>query len=229
MEKIIQLGSREAVNFKDEKGRDVVEFIRPNPEDRENKFRKICNDASVPSFWPEPNQFSTRQDKIYQILATGKVNAVITGGTGRGKTVLCIAALARHHAEGKQVGIVRMANLKYMFEPTRKDETGESEITLLSRYLYPAFLLIDDVGNGTEGPRNVSQHERQVLFDLVSMRQAQGLITWITSNQRPNYLEQAYHDTFMSRMRANDGLIVELGGEDFRSGTDQQSRAAGDQ
>lgn len=207
---------------KDDQGRDVMVPIKNSDEVSEkwktNRFLEMCHKASLPEWLPEISQLDDRQRAIFNALAEGGKHALLMGDTGTGKTIVALLALRTLHQRYKTVGMTRMGRFKWEMEPARKDETGYSEITIMSGMLRPQYLLIDEVGGGTATGRTPSQHERDILFHLVSEREAEGKRTWITSNMTKNKLEDAYGISLVSRLaRAGESIEVELKGGSYRN------------
>lgn len=207
---------------KDTKGQDLYIPVKDGSQSiqghLEAKFLSMRQTAGLPEFLPELQTLDDRQLSIYKRLIKGTESALLMGDTGTGKTVVALLALRDLHFRHRSVSMVRMSRFKWNMEPTRKEETGHSEVTVMKPLLDHRYLLIDEIGGGATPGRSVSEHERKILFDLVSERESSGKLTWITSNLVKAQLEDAYGLNLVSRLaRAGSSIVVELKGGSYRN------------
>ena len=152
-------------------------------------------------------RFSDFQKSVYDDLSNGFKNAVIFGSAGTGKTQIALAALKNLCMGARTVVAMRFTEIKRTFEPRQLEADNSTPLAVLHSLTDPEYLLIDEVGYGQTDRKYVPEHERQVLFDIVSERDAFYKHTWLTTNMTITTLEEVYGDATVSRLGKWDGCV----------------------
>lgn len=192
---------------RDDQGREVAVRGAGREEIMDRAWSRMMAANGLPAALPHSSSFSEDQQTFTAALLRGGKNAVLHGPAGTGKTAVALTALRRLHMAGSIVAATRFLRLKKKFEPAWREHSGESELTLLDRCALPQYLLLDEVGYGSGERTAVTEHERRVLFDLISEREAAGRFTWITTNYPIEQLEAHYGESTTSRLMRRGGCV----------------------
>ena len=204
------LDAQDGVEFalsKDDQGRDIARLKVSLAEKRERSWIRMIKAEGLPLELHPLEGLSEFQRKTIARLSNDGNNAILYGRVGAGKTEVALHAMRVRHMKGLKVVVVRFARVKRQFEPGWRDRTSEDESVVLARYTDPRYLLLDDVGFGSE-TRVPTEHERRVLLDIIDERDASKRPTWITSNQSPRQLNEAYGETLISRLTRKGRVVV---------------------
>lgn len=183
---------------KDRLGRDIV---TPTFNVQERKWDKAREAFGHTIALPSMEQLTPYHRDLIDRLARGQSNALLYGRAGTGKTTVAMIALRELCMAGKAVMGRRFSVFKSQMEPRFQEENSISSETVLFGYHLPEYLLIDELGFG-EYRAATTEHERRVLFDLVSPRHSQGKKTWLLSNLDRDALFDLYGEAVLSRIDA---------------------------
>ena len=145
-------------------------------------------------------RFSDFQKGIYDSLCQGGKNAILFGPAGTGKTQVALAGLHNLCMGARSVVAMRFSEIKRRMEPRQLDADKPTPMAVLHSMTEAEYLLIDEVGYGQAERRFPSEHERQILFELISERDAFDKHTWLTTNMNLETLEEFYGDAAISRL-----------------------------
>ena len=133
----------------------------------------------------------------------------VCGPVGVGKTLLACALGNELAQRGAQAWFVRTPVLLLkLVESMTQDQTG----TLLSEYVEPTILVLDDVG-----AEKGSDYARRTLQTLYDMRRDVGRRTIWTSNLDLGQLSEFLADDRLSSRIAGAADVVWIGGDDIRA------------
>lgn len=192
----------------DGEGREYATRIATPLERRADSWAKMMSENGLPADLPERHRLSEDQLILANVMARGVKNAVLHGPSGTGKTAVVLTALKELHMDGRSVLATRFIRMKEQHEPRWLEQNEETAETVRARYVGPEILFLDEVGYGDEKDRRiVSEHERHVLFNVISEREAAGRYTWLTTNQTIEKLTEQYGETLMSRLTMRNGCI----------------------
>ena len=152
-------------------------------------------------------RLSEYQRKIYDELVAGFKNGILFGQAGTGKTQVALLALHNLCMGARSVLALRFTEIKRRMEVRQTEADGTTPLQVLATFTSPEYLLIDEVGYGQSERKTVSEHERQIIFDIVSERDAFDKNTWITTNMNLTMLEDIYGDATISRLGKWDGCV----------------------
>lgn len=192
---------------RDSQGRDIAIPLKTAHEKRLERWRMICAafDYEAPLL-PEES-LNEYQRTLKDDLSLGRKNAVLFGPPGTGKTTVAMWALRDLHMAGRSVKAARFAQFKAQMEPRFCEETGVSPTTVQHRYSGPDFLFLDELGYG-DTRQTATEHERRIFFDLVSVRDSMGRMTWVCSNTPRIQLHQMYGEAAFSRLDGADMCVT---------------------
>lgn len=131
---------------------------------------------------------------------------------GSGKTRMCAAIANELIAKGVRVKFTTGSDILESFRESYDKEKGESEAQVLRRYVEPAVLIIDDLGQtGANNWRN------NMFFNIINRRYEQGKVTLYTSNAPLGRLSGlGYDDRIVSRI-TGCSMVLEFPNESIRS------------
>lgn len=163
--------------------------------------------------------FKTLQD----VLLRDK-SLLISSPCGRGKTHLAVVLLKRWlkdilksipPPDMHSPGIFVQSSQFWMdLKRSYNGNGSQSESEVVRRPCHTQLLVFDDLGS-----EKVSPWSRQMFYYVIDQRYSHMLPTVITTNLTPELLSEQMDDRIVSRM-AEDGLIVELAGPDYRLTTE---------
>lgn len=132
------------------------------------------------------------------------------GNVGTGKTYFCSAWYNMLKEQGKHV----RAYTEYkLFAQLRSViQKNWDPMTELERLCDAKYFILDDMGSSS----NLTDWQKEMLFEFVNIRMETGLPTLITSNMCRKDIQENFHQRFESRIYAAKNTIVELNGEDRR-------------
>lgn len=190
----------------DEAGR-CFATLKVAPARLKLRWELICRDFGYTIPLLDEDRLDEFQRRIRDLLATGRHNAILYGKSGSGKTTVAMWALRELHLAERTVKAVRMLDFKTQMEPRYCEENKVSPDTVGNLYREPEFLLIDELGYG-EQHREITEHERRIFFDLVSVRDSTGKKTWVSSNTSRPQLHELYGEAAFSRLDATGWCVV---------------------
>ena len=193
--------------IRDENGRDIAfpkKSFMKRRQDQWDRMRRIH--PGMPSMIGVA-LFNGFQKKTYDELCTGLKNAILFGSAGTGKTQVAMSALHSLCIGARSVVGLRFADIKRKMEPRQLDADDTTVSAVLREYSEPEFLLLDELGYGQEERKAIGEHERQVLFELISEREAFDKKIWLTTNMSLTMLEDVYGDATISRLAKWDGCV----------------------
>lgn len=194
--------------WKDSLRRDIAQPIGYRDRDiRAARWATLRRDFEYTIALLKPFELDPFQRNIFDALIFGQGNAVLCGTPGSGKTTIALMALRNLCMEGRAVKAARMAQFKTRMEPAYCEEHQISPDTVMEWFKEPEFLLLDEVGYGEER-RLATDHERRIFFDLVSIRDSTGKLTWISSNTDFQQLQELYGEAAFSRLDAAGNCTV---------------------
>jgi DNA replication protein DnaC len=141
-------------------------------------------------------------------LGTGMIFA---GLPGTGKTHLAAAIANSVIQTGSSVTYVTVSDLTRAIRRTYSDGAAMSESDMIKSYVSPQLLVLDEVG-ATSG----SDHEKQMLFEVINKRYEQVKPTILISNLSGDELKQFLGDRIMDRMRQGGGKLIVFDWESYR-------------
>ena len=192
---------------KDRQGRDTAVPIQEQYSFYQAQWDRLCRDFEYTTVLLDERKLDECQKKIRDKLALGRSNAILYGHSGSGKTTVALWALHDLVAAGRKCKAARMLQFKTEMEPRYCDEHGVSADTVAQAYREPEYLLLDEVGYGEER-QSVTEHERRIFFDLISVRDGTGKKTWICSNTGRAQLHALYGEAAFSRLDATGQCVV---------------------
>lgn len=192
---------------KDDMGREFAIPVKSFTETQLEHWPLICEefDFEVPTL--EDHELNRYQSQLRDQLAGGQKNAILFGPPGTGKTTVAMMALKELLAAGRAVKASRFSQFKTQMEPRYCEEHKISPDTIARNYSVPDFLLLDEIGYG-DTRQTITEHERRIFFDLISVRESTGRKTWICSNINRNQLHEIYGTAAFSRLDGYDRCIV---------------------
>lgn len=192
---------------KDGLGREIAQPLDRDRDIRAARWGTLRRDFEYTIALLKPSGLDPFQRNIFDALIFGQGNAVLFGASGSGKTTIALMALRNLCMQGKAVKAARMAQFKTRMEPSYCAEHQLSPDTVMEWFKEPEFLLLDELGYGEER-REVTEHERRIFFDLVSIRDSTGKGTWISSNTELMQLKRLYGEAAFSRLDAAGNCVV---------------------
>ena len=145
-------------------------------------------------------------------LAAPLGDLFLYGGTGVGKTRLCVTLLNEAGDRGKTARFVRVpVFLDRLRIAMNGADNSEVEAQLLNNFFTVPILGMDDIG-ADKG----SDYGRRVLQTILDQRLDHGLRTSWTSNLSLDQLAEFYGDERLTSRLAGASLVAEIGGPDRR-------------
>lgn len=141
-------------------------------------------------------------------LGTG---IIFAGLPGTGKTHLAAAIAQAVISLGASVTYVTVSDLTRAIRRTYSEGASMSETDMIKSYVSPQLLVLDEVG-ATSG----SDHEKQMLFEVINKRYEQVKPTILVSNLSGDELKQFLGDRIMDRMRQGGGKLIVFDWESYR-------------
>jgi DNA replication protein DnaC len=129
---------------------------------------------------------------------------LLSGPTGRGKTVSCAWVLANHG--GYCVSGPKLTRLQASAGYDR-DSRAQLDNLHMAR-----TVVLDELARDDE----LQKHEKTGVFELINARQERGKRTLITTNRAPLYLYKRYEDFVFKRLRAEGKTVLLEGEPDYR-------------
>lgn len=193
--------------IQDEDGRDIAIPKKNFRQRRQEQWERMSREhPGLPSM-VGVTRFNDFQKKIHGELCAGFKSAILFGPAGTGKTQVALSALHNLCIAARSVVGLRFGDIKRQMEPRQLDADGTTVSAVLRQYAEPEYLLLDELGYGQEERKAVGDHERRVLFEVVSEREAFDKKTWITTNMSLTMLEDIYGDATISRLAKWDGCV----------------------
>lgn len=135
---------------------------------------------------------------------------LLMGPCGTGKTYLAAAIVAEAIRHGKPTRDAAFKRCPDLYAALRESyRTSASEESVLSAYLSPKLLVLDDLGAGS-----LSDHERRFTLEILDRRQNAMLPTVVTSNWDLARISEQLDDRIASRLSGFQRLV--LGTKDRR-------------
>lgn len=198
----------------DDQGR---EMVTPKFDMRVEAWEKVCiRFGYILQLLPD-DKLTPYERAIRDALAQGRSDAILYGPPGTGKTTVALLALRELYFAGRSVRATRFSTFKTQMEPRYCDAHEITPEDVLGGYHEPQFLLIDELGYG-ESRKATTEHERRVLFDLISPRHGLNRRTWLLSNIPRDDLYELYGEAALSRLDTVGRCVVAdfTGRENFR-------------
>lgn len=140
------------------------------------------------------------------------------GNVGTGKTYFCAAWYNMLKEQGKNV---RAYSEYKLFSQLRSViQKNWDPVEELDRICGAKYFILDDMGSSS----NLTDWQKEMLFEFVNMRTESGLPTLITSNMGRKEIKENFHERFESRIYAAKNTIVELTGEDRRQWQQKETK-----
>ncbi len=193
------------------------EMVTPKFDMRVVAWEKVCiRFGYILQLLPD-DKLTAYERTIRDALAQGRSDAILYGPPGTGKTTVALLALRELYFAGRTVRATRFSTFKTQMEPRYCDAHETTPEDVLAEYQDPQFLLIDELGYG-ETRKATTEHERRVLFDLISPRHGLNRRTWLLSNIPRDDLYDLYGEAALSRLDTIGRCVVAdfTGQENFR-------------
>lgn len=136
---------------------------------------------------------------------------LVLGPTGTGKTRLAAAAVRLWLLCGRRAELVLAGQLMRRIWSTYRNDSRESEASVLDHYSTLPLLVIDDLGR--EG--RVTDAVRRVVHELLSVRTDNFRPTVVTTNLTSADVENVYGPAVLSRLQSLSHVV--LAGDDVRA------------
>lgn len=146
-------------------------------------------------------------------LASG-CSLILCGLAGTGKTHLaCSIANVLMQEQGRTVAFTTVIDAVRSVQETYGKDSELTTRQALHRFAEPDLLILDEVGAqlGTD-------HEKQVMFDIINRRYEEMRPTIMISNLDVDGLSLFVGDRVMSRLKQGGGVVIPFTWGDYRSG-----------
>lgn len=134
---------------------------------------------------------------------------VVMGNPGTGKTFLS-AAILNYLFEKKQE-VCYTTHRRFIEEIHRALEDGKTQHSVIDKYSYKKYLIIDDLGAAT-----CSEWQQEMLLELLDRRYSDRLKTLVTSNLNRDQIKSDFGIRTHSRLFDQKNAIFEVWGNDKR-------------
>lgn len=143
---------------------------------------------------------------------TKKLNFIIFGNTGVGKTYLSECMLSKALEKNLLPIFVSAYNLSEMFLKYHVASVDEKN-NIIAPYLTCDLLIIDDLGS----ERILNNVTREYLYIIFSERTKNNLKTVISTNLTPDAIMDVYDERIFSRLvNKRESVLINLTGSDLR-------------
>ncbi len=139
------------------------------------------------------------------LMQGGDSFLLLSGPTGRGKTLACGYVLAEHG--GFCVLAPKLARLQ---ASAGFDRDSRAQLDNLHA---ARTVVLDELARDDE----LQKHEKTAVFELINARQGRGKRTLITTNRSPLFLYRRYEDFTFNRLRAHGKTVLLEGEPDYRA------------
>lgn len=136
---------------------------------------------------------------------------VLCGTPGTGKTHLACAIGWKVVAVGSSVLYATVAEVTRAIRSTYQDGARIGEAEAIAQHVKPALLILDEVGAASG-----SDHEKQMLFEIINQRYAEVRPTILISNLSGEDLRAFLGERIMDRLRQGGGKLLVLDWASFR-------------
>ncbi|HDR4393056.1 TPA: ATP-binding protein [Bacillus cereus] len=151
------------------------------------------------------------------LLDNRKINLLLVGNCGAGKTHLAYAIGKTLQERNREVVFITMSELVRKIKSTFNKDSALTEDDIIRRLVEVEFLILDDLGaelGALNGNDKATRFINTILFSIFDGRQ--GKATIITTNLSGDRIEEAYDERIVSRLLGNRLSIVFKETKDFR-------------
>ena len=152
--------------------------------------------------------------ELFKAEKEQKLNILITGPVGTGKTHLAVSILKKIFRNGSHSGVrfryVTGTELLHQIRSTYSQNSGKSTEETIERFSKIPYLLIDDFG-----AEKISDWAREIFYLIIDNRYGDERPTVITSNLNAKELAKKIDDRLMSRI-LHSCMVLTMDGDDYR-------------
>lgn len=182
-----------------------------------NPFSKPENSRYKDACLSKIQDFTDNQgDSINNWLKNPKGIVLISSPPGVGKTYIAAAITNKRFEERKYCWYFSESDIITKFESMKND--GLNPEYKLQDMCENEFIIWDDMGSSLSFGKNsyTDAEKKHWYFKFLDLRYNSRLPTIITSNYAPKDFETFMHERFVSRIAAEENLVINLLGGDKR-------------
>ena len=154
---------------------------------------------------------------LHEMLDRG-FGFMLWGPNGLGKTAAGVVVLKEARRRGYTAMFLGAAELKDIVVSKKAFDTDQ---TLWDRARYVDFLLIDDLGKGSQDEKGFGE---RLLDDLIRTRSSSLKVTWLTTNMTPTVFKEEHKISTFAAME-ECMLPVRMHGENRRAGVAEEMKS----
>lgn len=154
-------------------------------------------------------------EKINYWIKNPRFFLILLANPGVGKTYIC-HAICRYLQENKKY--FRLLNERDFFSTLRNVIKQDWDYNWeINRLCETEFFLLDDICSGR--PEDLTEWQKECLFNFIDCRYQTGLPTVITSNHFIPSLAKIFPERIASRLKDSRNVLIEFRGNDKRIDT----------